>query len=125
MFPFYTPLKYYKKLYCKFIKKRLWHRCFPVNFAKFSRAHFLPNTSRLQLLYTTRGFLFSGCIERRPWTKIFQKHLRTFSTLKWLVAVYRFSLKLKPPMFLSGRSFDMIFLPMKNITIYYSRQSNK
>ena len=27
------------------LKKRLWHRCFPVNFAKFSRAPFLQNTS--------------------------------------------------------------------------------
>ena len=26
---------------CKFIKKRLWHRCFPVNFSKFLRASFL------------------------------------------------------------------------------------
>ena len=27
------------------LKKRLWHRCFPVNFAKFLRAPFLQNTS--------------------------------------------------------------------------------
>ena len=26
-------------------KKKLWHRCFPVNFAKFLRAPFLQNTS--------------------------------------------------------------------------------
>ena len=26
-------------------KKRLWHRCFPLNFAKFLRAPFLYNTS--------------------------------------------------------------------------------
>ena len=25
------------------LKKRLWHRCFPVNFAKFSRTFFLQN----------------------------------------------------------------------------------
>ena len=25
--------------------KRLWHRCFPLNFAKFSRTSFLQNTS--------------------------------------------------------------------------------
>ena len=25
---------------CNFIKKRLWHRCFPVNFAKFLRTSF-------------------------------------------------------------------------------------
>ena len=27
------------------LKKRLWYRCFPVNFAKFSRTPFLQNTS--------------------------------------------------------------------------------
>ena len=31
-------------------KKRLWHRCFPVNFAKFLRTPFLQNTSRQLLL---------------------------------------------------------------------------
>ena len=29
-----------------FIKKRFWHRCFPVNFAKFLRTLFSQNTSR-------------------------------------------------------------------------------
>ena len=32
------------------LKKRLWHSCFPVNFAKFLRAPFLQNTSG-RLLY--------------------------------------------------------------------------
>ena len=27
------------------LKKSLWHRCFPVNFAKFLRTPFLQNTS--------------------------------------------------------------------------------
>ena len=27
------------------LKKRLWHRCFPLNFAKFSRTPFLQNSS--------------------------------------------------------------------------------
>ena len=31
-------------------KKRLWHRCFPVNFAKFPRTPFLQNTSERMLL---------------------------------------------------------------------------
>ena len=31
-------------------KKRLWHRCFPVNFAKFLRISFLQNTSGRLLL---------------------------------------------------------------------------
>ena len=33
-----------------FLKKRLWHRCFSVNFAKFLRAAFLQNTSGRLLL---------------------------------------------------------------------------
>ena len=34
------------------LKKRLWHRCFPVNFAKFLRIPFLKNTSGRLLLNT-------------------------------------------------------------------------
>ena len=32
------------------LKKRLWNKCFPVNFAKFLRTPFLQNTSRRLLL---------------------------------------------------------------------------
>ena len=35
------------------LKKSLWHRCFPVNFAKFLRAPFLQNTSGRLLLKVT------------------------------------------------------------------------
>ena len=35
---------------CNDIKKRLWHRCFPVNFAKFLRTSFSQNTSGRLLL---------------------------------------------------------------------------
>ena len=38
------------KVSAKILKKRLWHRCFPVNFAKFLRTLFLRNTSRRLLL---------------------------------------------------------------------------
>ena len=38
-----------------FIKKRLWHKCFPVIFAKFLETPFLQNTSRRLLL--TKFFL--------------------------------------------------------------------
>ena len=33
------------------LKKRLWQRCFPVNFVKFLRTHFLQKTSRRLLLF--------------------------------------------------------------------------
>ena len=36
------------------LKKRLWHRCFPVNFAKFLRAPFLQNTYGRLLLYKVK-----------------------------------------------------------------------
>ena len=35
---------------CKFIKKRLQHKCFPVNFVRFLRTPFLQNTSGRLLL---------------------------------------------------------------------------
>ena len=40
-----------QSLFFDLLKKRLWHRCFPVNFAKFLRTPFLQNTSGLLLLY--------------------------------------------------------------------------
>ena len=37
------------------LKKRLWHRCFPVNFVKFLRTPFLQNTSERRLLYNQKS----------------------------------------------------------------------
>ena len=42
---------------CNFIRKRLWHRYFPVNFAKFLRTHFLQKTSGRLLLFLPLRFL--------------------------------------------------------------------
>ena len=70
------------------LKKRLWHRCFPLNFAKFLWTLFLQNSSgRLllciyiynseSLLYenlffsrklTTRAWFFKTCSAECPWT---------------------------------------------------------
>ena len=43
------------------LKKRLWHRCFPVNFAKFISKHFLQNTSGrlLQMFCLLKLFHYS------------------------------------------------------------------
>ena len=41
------------------LKKRVWHRCFPVNFAKFLWTPFLQNTSWRLLLGTSWGALQS------------------------------------------------------------------
>ena len=57
---------------CNFIKKRLWNRCFPMNFAKFPRATFFQNTSgRLLLCFVwvdyarwKKRYKFNGCTNR-------------------------------------------------------------
>ena len=41
------------KLRATLLKKRLWHRCFPLNFAKFLRTLFLTEHLRWLLLYQT------------------------------------------------------------------------
>ena len=44
------PEVFYVKRPATLLKRRLWHRCFPVNFVKFLRTSFLHNTSEQQLL---------------------------------------------------------------------------
>ena len=45
------------------LKKRLWHRCFPANFAKFLRTPFLQNTSLFSYSSVSSiKFLFSRFI---------------------------------------------------------------
>ena len=43
------------------LKKRLWRRCFPVNFAKFLRTPFLRNTSGRLLLIRLLSALHCYC----------------------------------------------------------------
>ena len=44
------------------LKKRLWHRCFPVNFVKFLRTPFLQNTFRRLLLEIVRKAWLHDCL---------------------------------------------------------------
>ena len=61
------------------LKKRLWHRCFPVKFAEFLRTPFLRNTSGKLLLlcfgltYFTPVFHFDT-----PWTRQNQRFSDAF-----------------------------------------------
>ena len=50
---------------CNFFKKLLWHRCFPVNYAKSLRIPFLQNTS---------ARLFPGCLLHIYLRKILQTY---------------------------------------------------
>ena len=45
------------------LKKRLWHRCFPVNFAKFLKTPFSQNTSG-RLLLKFNSFTLQPVFER-------------------------------------------------------------
>ena len=60
--------------------KRLWHRCFPVNFATFLRAHFLQNTSVRLLLH---------CILTAKWHSVKYAIKFTFSDVKILCTEIR------------------------------------
>ena len=46
----FTFQKQPSEVFYKYIQKRLWHSCFPVNFAKFLRTAFLHNISGQLLL---------------------------------------------------------------------------
>ena len=55
------------------LKKSLWHRCFPKNFAKFLRTPFLQNTSGRLLLSHTEVFFKRAVVKK--FTKFIGKHL--------------------------------------------------
>ena len=52
---------------CNFIKKILQHRCFPVNFVKFGKTSFLPNS-------------FCGCGGLNEWSRTVRKILTPAGT---------------------------------------------
>ena len=65
------------------LKNRPWHRCFPVNFARFLRTPFLHNTSG-QLLLSTQHYL--RCM-LEMWKKIIyeeDKFMQSSWTCLWL-----------------------------------------
>ena len=73
-------------------KKRLWHRCFPVNFVKFLRTHFFIEQLWWLLLYY-RPYLylrFASFKENNPslevvwWTRILDKFDNSFCVIRYL-----------------------------------------
>ena len=56
---------------CNFIKKSLWHRYFPVNFAEFLRTPFLQNTSERLLLNNESWAIMKVVIRTVKWFKQF------------------------------------------------------
>ena len=55
------------------LKKRLWHSCFPVNFAKFLRTPFLQNTSTGCFWKTSWSFTGIFSLQKQPSRDVLQK----------------------------------------------------
>ena len=76
-----------------YLKKSLWHRCFPVKFAKFLRTPFLTETLRWLLLRVSTSRILSVCpvfvLSRTPRIFLAKGNLRTpflRNTPKWLIS---------------------------------------
>ena len=77
----------------KFLKKRAWHRCFPVNFKKFLRTPFLQNTTGRLLLHLLKKSLmvnFISCtalvsdkVAILDWIRKDTEYLTVFSPNAW------------------------------------------
>ena len=64
------------------LKKRLWHRCFPVNFAKFLRTRFLQNTYGWVLLQK-----HSFCLLSQHDIVPFQKRSHTYFPAEYFLGL--------------------------------------
>ena len=71
---------------CNFIKKRLWHWWFPVNFVKFLRTSFSQNTSRHLLLAMAEQITLTKSL----WATLFCKTKTCFGLLKVVQILLKF-----------------------------------
>ena len=97
------------------LKKRLWHRCFPLNFAKFLRATFLTEHFQwlLRLLYFLSSSLCYLFLYEKVQTNINGKTLRSSCSQMFLkIAVLKnFAITIKKTQFLlKGDSNTGVFL---------------
>ena len=68
-------------------QKRHWHRCFPVNFAKFPRAPFLQNTSKRLLLRPLIYFCTSWKQQQTTGFQVFFKWYDGAARIEWVTAL--------------------------------------
>ena len=55
-----------------FLKKRLWHRCFPVNFVKILRTQFFTEHLQWLLLNIVNGYELSIIFSKNSFTDVWQ-----------------------------------------------------
>ena len=88
---------------CNFIKKRLWHRCFTVNFAKCLRTPFLQNTSGQLLLFRVNRV--SDYYAKSIYIKVFQWGLQPGTSpvvsFSRIFSIHFLSSKIRPPVLFS------------------------
>ena len=73
------------------LKKRLWHRCFPVTFVKFLRTPFLQNTSGQVLLKGRESFGTENFVLlQKDFSAVFgvKKSIATTSHLNMYLHIY-------------------------------------
>ena len=70
-------------------KKRLWHRCFPMNFAKFLRTAFLQNTSG-RLLFQYNKNKISIDYRMVTWLIIFPPRITVFFHFFFWFSIFDF-----------------------------------
>ena len=99
-------------LFLTLFKKRLWHRCIPLNFVKFLRTSFLQNTSRRLLLKSWTHFWY-----------ISTNNIQTYNkrTTKWPNTLKQFVNNL-PTNCLSvfGHFMGLAFKTCSNCTPFYN-----
>ena len=91
-----------------YLKKRLWHRCFPVNFAKFLRTPFSQNTSEQMLLIIWKTN--KSCLEARLNFLLVARCLLLFARCSLLLLVVRYFLLLARYFLLVTRYFFPTFM---------------
>ena len=99
-------------------KKRLWHRCFPLNFAKFLRTPFLQNTSG-RLLLIIPDWLFDErklIIQQLPFPESNEKFTKTFIKNKKLIIFINTKYKLN--IIWNTRNIRSLFQIKNNVKHY-------
>ena len=106
------------------LKKRLWHRCFPVNFVKFLRTSFFTEHLRWLILVITVNLLLTSRIVKM-WFRTYNKNLLNgisccCSDLSYIYWLFILSFKLHHDQ-VSLRSYRWRFCSNNLLSIYLLR----
>ena len=109
------------------LKKRLWHKCFPVNFTKFLRTPFLQNTSGgcfyFLDIYGSQDIVFEHRVDSRYCETRYSEHLTNsfnepssiflnlfYLTILWYSELFNYFFSLTRQEYLNTTEFILEFL---------------